>query len=112
MFRSHLDDVVIYGASLNKHNELTEMFDRLRKHNLKLQMRVSPKRSRLFGTHYYRKRNFTRSKKIEAVKSFSMSKKIKEIQAFIGLADYYRKFISNFSELASSELTQLTLKRH
>jgi len=35
----YLDDIVIYGSSLQEHNKrLTEVLQRLRKHNLKLQV--------------------------------------------------------------------------
>ena len=35
--------------------------------------------------------------KVEAVTKWSIPKSIKEIQAFMGLASFYRKFIKNFS---------------
>ena len=38
-----------------------------------------------------------------------MPKKIKDMQSFIGLAGYYRKFIENFSKIAKL-LTSLTKK--
>lgn len=38
-----------------------------------------------------------------------MSKRIKDVQTFIGLAGYYRKFIDQFSKIAKT-LTQLTKK--
>ena len=54
------------------------------------------------------------SSKLIAVKDFPVPKKIKDIQSFIGLAGYYRKFIENFSKIAKqsmkSFLTSLTKK--
>jgi len=47
--------------------------------------------------------------KLSAIKNFPVSKKIKDIQSFIGLVRYYRKFIENFSKIAKS-LTSLTKK--
>ena len=51
----YLDDIVIYGPSLEKHNKrLVEVMQRLRKYNLKLQpdrqVRVSTKGSNIFRT--------------------------------------------------------------
>lgn len=47
--------------------------------------------------------------KIDAVQNFSTLVKVKEIQTFIRLAGYYRKFIENFSKIAKP-LTKLTKK--
>jgi len=38
--------------------------------------------------------------KLTAIKEFPTSKKVKDIQSFIGLAGYYRKFIADFSKIA------------
>jgi len=46
---------------------------------------------------------------LSAVKDFPTPKKVKDIQSFIGLAGYYRKFIKNFSKIAKP-LTTLTKK--
>lgn len=47
--------------------------------------------------------------KIEAVTNFLVPKGVKDVQSFIGLAGYYRKFIQNFSKIARP-LTKLTKK--
>ena len=47
--------------------------------------------------------------KLTAIKNFPIPKKVKDIQAFIGLAGYYRKFIGDFSRIAKP-LTKLTKK--
>jgi len=43
---------------------------------------------------------------LEAVRQFPRSKTLKNIKRFLRLAEYYRKFIPNFSKLAKS-LTNL-----
>lgn len=40
-------------------------------------------------------------KKIEAIKPFPTPTTKKQVHAFLGLADYYRQFIPNFSSVAS-----------
>ncbi|XP_071571270.1 uncharacterized protein [Temnothorax nylanderi] len=45
--------------------------------------------------------------KLQTVKEFPTLRKVKNIQSFIGLAGYYRKFIENFSKIAKL-LTRLT----
>ena len=46
------------------------------------------------------------SAKLEAVKNFEQPRNVTEMQLFLGLAGYYRKFISNFSSIAKP-LTEL-----
>jgi len=40
--------------------------------------------------------------KLSAVKNFPTPKKVKDVQSFIRLAGYYRKFIKDFSKIAKS----------
>ena len=47
--------------------------------------------------------------KVEAVKTFKQPKTKKDIRSFLGLCGYYRKFIPNFSSIATS-LSDLTRK--
>ena len=47
--------------------------------------------------------------KVEAVSQWETPKSVTEIRSFLGLADYYRRFIEGFSKLALP-LTQLTCK--
>nr|GEX56069.1 hypothetical protein [Tanacetum cinerariifolium] len=47
--------------------------------------------------------------KIEAVMNWQTPKDVSEIRSFLGLAGYYRRFIQDFSKIASS-LTKLTKK--
>ena len=46
---------------------------------------------------------------VKAVKEFKKLFNVKQVQSFLGLAGYYRKFIKNFSSIARS-LTKLTQK--
>ena len=47
--------------------------------------------------------------KISAVKDFPVPKKVKDIRSFLGLANYYRRFIKDFMKIAKP-LTQLLHK--
>ena len=48
-------------------------------------------------------------KKVEAVMSWERPKLVFEIRSFLGLVRYYRRFIEDFSRLATS-MTRLTRK--
>ena len=48
-------------------------------------------------------------KKVEAVMSWERPKSVFEIHSFLGLAGYYRRFIEDFSLLATP-MTRLTWK--
>ncbi|XP_021755397.1 uncharacterized protein LOC110720651 [Chenopodium quinoa] len=43
--------------------------------------------------------------KIEAVKSWPMPKTVSDIRNFLGLADYYRRFVKDFSKIAKPMTT-------
>ena len=47
--------------------------------------------------------------KVEAVMSWERSKLVFEIRSFLGLVGYYRRFIEDFSRLAT-HMTRLTRK--
>jgi hypothetical protein len=50
-------------------------------------------------------------KKVEVVQNWHVPKNVHEVRSFLGLANYFRKFISHYSEVAAP-LTNLTKKSH
>ncbi|KAM0729433.1 Retrovirus-related Pol polyprotein from transposon 297 [Formica fusca] len=111
----YLDDIVIYGASLQDHNKrLIEVLRRLRENNLKLQPDKCEflRKEVTYLGHIITENGISPDpSKLEAVRNFPTPRKVKDIQAFIGLAGYYRKFIENFSKIAK-QLTKLTKKKN
>ena len=109
----YLDDIVIYGSSLEDHNKrLAEVLQRLRKHSLKLQPDKCEflRKEVIYLGHIISENGILPDpSKLEAVRNFPTPRKVKDVQSFIGLAGYYRKFIENFSQIAKP-LTKLTKK--
>ena len=109
----YLDDIVVYGASLEEHNKrLEKILQRLRGSNLKLQPEKCEflRKEVIYLGHIISENGILPDpSKLTAIHEFPTPKKVKEVQAFIGLAGYYRKFIKNFSKIARP-LTKLTRK--
>jgi len=109
----YLDDIVIYGPSLIEHNKrLVTVLNRLRNSNLKLQPDKCEflRKEVIYLGHIITEKGISPDpSKLEAVKNFPIPKRVKDIQAFIGLSGYYRKFIEDFSKIAKP-LTKLTKK--
>jgi len=83
--------------------QLTKVLQRLRKHNLKLQIdkcKFLRKEVTYLGHIISENGILPDPSKLSAVKNFPTPKKIKDVQSFIGLAGYYRKFIKDFSKIA------------
>ena len=109
----YLDDIVIFGSTIQEHHQnLVTLFERLRQTGLKLQPDkceyLRPELEYL-GHVITAEGVKPNSKKIEAVLNFKKPSNPTDVQAFLGLSGYYRKFIKNFSTRAKP-LTELTKK--
>ena len=109
----YIDDVIIFSKSANDHlKHIEEVFSRLRDANLKL----NPKKCEFAKQELeYLGHLVTPSgikpclSKIKAVQEFPVPKNFKELKSFLGLANYYRRFIKNFAQIAHP-LNHLTKK--
>lgn len=63
----------------------------------------------LFGACSFKGRDYGKSPKIEAVKSWVQLSFVAEVRSFVGLASHYRRFEKNFTSI-STHLTRLTRK--
>ena len=101
----YIDDVVIYGNSLENHNsKLIEVLKRLRQNNLKLhpdKCEFLRKEVQYLGHVIGENGIKPDPNKISAVLEFPAPSCQKDIKSFLGLAGYYRKFIRNFSDIIS-----------
>ncbi len=100
----YLDDVLVFGASVTQVLERLELvFIRLRSAGLKLK----PKKCHLFKTEilylgYKISADgvHTDPAKIKAVKEFPRPTSIQGVRQFLGLTNYYRKFVENYAKTA------------
>lgn len=109
----YLDDILVFGKTIEEHNErLALVFDRFREQNVKLKVSkyYFAQRQVEFLGHMVNDRGVSpNDNKIKIVKEYPTPKNAKEIKIFLGLAGYYRKFVKNFAGLFSP-LTALLRK--
>ena len=110
----YLDDVIILGRSLPEHMQhMTEVFRRLRDAGVKLRPKKCQflKESVEFLGHLVtREGTLPCPGNIEKVVNFPWPRDAREVKGFLGLASYYRRFISGFSTIAHP-LIELTKER-
>ena len=101
----YLDDIIVFGATFSDTLEnMRRVLDRLREANLKLKA----KKCFLFQTtleylgHVLSYNSLKTSPKLtSAITDFPHPTNLKEVQQFLGLANYYRRFIEHFSQKAA-----------
>ena len=109
----YLDDVIIFSKGIEQHAErLKRVFDKLREANLSLKFKkchFALSEVKYLGHVITRKGIKADPDKIEAVKTFPSPNTTKELQSFLGLSNYYRRFIHQYADMARP-LTKLLRK--
>ena len=112
----YLDDVLVYSRTFDEHlQHLRLVFDRFREAGLKLKPRkcfFGQKHVKFLGHVISPEGVQPDPAKIEAIKKYPVPRKVKDVRAFLGLANYYRKFVKDFAKIAGPlhELTKKGLK--
>lgn len=109
----YVDDVVLYANTLEEHNQkLSEIFDRFRDNNLKVNLSkcVFMSKSCNFLGHIISENGISPDPaKVTHVVNFKTPQTQKEVKSFLGLVGYYRRFIKDFAKI-SKPLTELLKK--
>ncbi|KAL0180404.1 hypothetical protein M9458_025846 [Cirrhinus mrigala] len=107
----YIDDILIYSKSEAEHqHHVAEVLQRLREHQLYLKCSFHQRSVQFLG--YIIDHHGVRMDegKVKAVVSWSKPNSIKELQRFLGFANFYRRFIKGYSHI-TNPLTNL-LKGH
>jgi len=110
---AYMDDMLIYGRTLEEHDRLvTEVLGRLQANGLA----VSPEKCvwrtqevEFLGYVIGRGGIKMSEDNVTAVLEWETPKTLKEVQSFLGFANFYRRFIRDYSRVAQP-LTELTKK--
>ena len=109
----YLDDVLIFSDTLNDHlSHLRQVIGRIMEAGLKLKPAKCcfVKQEVSYLGHIITPRGILPNPKlVEAVRDFPVPTNVRETTQLLGLASYYRRFISKFAQIARP-LHQLTLK--
>jgi RNase H-like domain found in reverse transcriptase/Reverse transcriptase (RNA-dependent DNA polymerase)/Integrase zinc binding domain/Integrase core domain/Retrotransposon gag protein len=101
----YLDDVIIFSATVDEHGiHLVKVLAIISRHGLKLKMskcEFAKTRVRYLGHILDGNGIRVDPEKVVAVRNMPSPKKVVELQSFLGMVGYYRRFISGFAKIAN-----------
>ena len=109
----YLDDVIVLGRTFKEHlSNLKEVFDKFREARLKLKASkcaLCQEKVEFLGHIVSANGVATDPKKTEKVANWPVPRSRREVQQFLGLANYYRRFVQDYARIAKP-LHRLTEK--
>ena len=101
----YVDDILIFSHSFQEHlAHLEQVFDRLREANLKLhpsKCHFAVKQLNFLGHIISRNGVEVDPEKTKAMSEFPTPKSQTQVRRFLGMANYYRRFIKDYSKIAT-----------
>ena len=109
----YIDDIIVYSKTFDEHvDHLTEVFRRLDEQDLRLhpeKCKFLCSELKFLGFIVGREGIKPDPERTKAISEFPTPQKIKDIRSFIGMSNYYRKYIKDFA-LIVKPLTMLLRK--
>ena len=109
----YIDEVIVFSSSFEEHlSRLTTVFGRLREANLKLKpskCHFARTSVDFLGFVVSSEGILPDPSKLDTVRTFPVPKFVKDVRSFLGLCNYYRRFVKDFAKIASP-LNRLTRK--
>jgi len=109
----YLDDILIFGTCLKKHRRLVkEVLKRLQFNDLYAKAEkcfFEQSSIKYLGIIISENKVQINEEKLSGVLEWPVPTKVKQIQAFLGFTNFYRRFIENFAKM-SKPLSDLTKK--
>ena len=100
----YIDDILVYSSSREQHIlHLTAVLEKLREHKLYAKMKkcVFAVEETEFLGHIVSGHGIrTDPQKISAISSWPVPTSVRELQSFLGLSNYYRRFVFNYAAIA------------
>lgn len=100
----YMDDIIIHSTTISEHKKTIELvLRRLIENNLKLNMEKSTffRSEVTYLGHIVSAEGLrTDPKKITCMENFPVPKNITEIQRFLGMCNYYRRYVRDFDKIA------------
>ncbi|GJP73424.1 hypothetical protein CLOP_g4139 [Closterium sp. NIES-67] len=109
----YLDDILIYSRDMKQHVEhLRRVFEILRRERFYVKLSKSEfalEKVQFLGHLVSAQGVHVDPKKVEAVRTWKTPENVKELQQFLGFANYYNRFVPQYAKLATP-LTNLLKK--
>ena len=100
----YLDDILIYSDNMDNHIKLVQkVLDRLEQHELAVSLKKSvshPEEVEFLGYIVKTSCVTMSDRKVKSVQDWAHPRSVKEVQIFIEFANFYRRFIKDFSKVS------------
>ena len=102
---TYLDDVLVHSATVEEHKDhLRVLFQRLSSAGLTLRGKkchIGMTKVTYLGHQFSAAGMEPDDQKVAAVQEWETPKNVSDLKSFLGLASYYRRYISNFADIAA-----------
>lgn len=109
----YLDDILIYSKNEKEHiNQVRKVMKRLEEHNLRLRpekCEFHQEEVEFLGSRISARGITMDPEKVRAIQEWETPGTVKDLQSFLGFANFYRRFIQGYSKI-TAPLTELTKK--